>query len=295
MTKGLGRFLLGCFGLWCFGLLWLLPVSPAWADKAVEPLMFKAGEGAIAVISLYETDPATQADAVKSFYKTTKSFYKTIPGFYGLALFSSADGERVVELGQWQDQASYDAFQTTLASGGADDYTKYYEQYASGKGKGGGPAPESASLGEPFLTASFAIDQVVSPPGMVAAIPGPAALVQISEIATDTPAHQASLMAAAQTTLASLPQLYPAPRTAILLRGIDTSHIALLANWGSSAEFSDLDQVPQLALAIPPEGAPETVTAGPDETADPLTFTTDSHLYQTIKVITPKAEKYGKS
>ncbi len=277
MVNGLGKLL----GMSLLGLLLWLPGAAAWADKVVEPLVFAADGSAIAVISLYETDPTTQADAVKSFYKISKSFYKTIPGFYGLALLSSADGARVMELTQWSDQASYETFQTSLASGtGEEDYTKYYEKYASAKGgKGKSNEKEAVSLGEPFLTASFAIDQVVSPPGMVSAIPGTMALVQLSDVAADTPEHQADLLAVAQATLADLPQLYPSPRTAVLLRGIDTTHIALLANWGSVAEFSDLDQVPQLTLATE---------------AEDVSFTTDSHLYQTVKVITPKAEKYGK-
>ncbi len=284
MTKWLGQVLLCLFGLWL-----LLPVFPAWADKVVEPLVFK-DDGAIAVVSLYETNPTTQAEAVKSFYKLTKSFYKTIPGFYGLAFFSSDDGARVVELSQWKDQASYEAFQTSLTSSTGDkDYTKYYEQYTGAKGgkeKSGKGKEEDAGLGEPLLTASFVVDQVVSPPGMVAAIPASAALVQISEIATDTPVHQANLLAAAQTALANLPQLYPSPRTTVLLKGIDNNHIALLSNWGSVAEFSDLSQVPQIALSVP--------VAEEDSGTSEFAFTTDNHLYQTIKVITPKAEKYGK-
>ncbi|MEA5449620.1 hypothetical protein VB780_13630 [Leptolyngbya sp. CCNP1308] len=246
-------------------------------------MVFDADAGAIAVISLYETSPTTQADAVKSFYKISKSFYKAIPGFYGLALFSSGDGARVMELTQWQDQPSYETFQASLASGGgAEDYSKYYEKYAGAKGgkDKGKSKDDEVSLGEPFLTATFAIDQVVSPPGMVSAIPGSMALVQLSDMAADTPEQQIELIEAAKATLAGLSELYPSPRTAVLLRGIDTSHIALLANWGSAAEFSDLDQVPKLALAATEDEA--------------VAFTTDSHLYQTVKVITPKAEKYGK-
>jgi heme-degrading monooxygenase HmoA len=278
MTKRLGRFL-----LYLFGLLLLLPIFPAWADKVVEPLVFKADDGAIAVISLYETSPTTQTDAVKSFYKIAKSFYKAIPGFYGLALFSSVDGSRVMELTQWQDQSSYGTFQTSLASGAAeDDYTKYYEKYADAKGgKGKGkPKDDEVNLGEPFLTATFAIDQVVSPPGMVSAIPGSMALVQLSDISFETPEQQLDLLEVAKATLAKLPQLYPSPRTAVLLRGIDTPHIALLSSWGSAAEFSDLALVPQISLAAA-EG-------------NEASFTTDSHLYQTVKVITPKPQKYGK-
>jgi hypothetical protein len=274
MVKGLRRFLRTCL----LGLLPLLLLSsPAWADKVAEPVVFDAGSGAIAVVSLYETDPATQADAVKSFYKLTKSFYKTIPGFYGLALFSSVDGSRVVELSQWVDTPSYEVFQASLTSG-EDDYSKYYEKYSESKSSKG-KSNDNVGLGEPFLTASFAIDQAVSPLGMVSVISGGAALVQIAEFSADSSDQQADLIAAAQAAFADLPQLYPAPRTAVLLKGIDTTDIALLANWGSIAEFSDLDQVPQIALT----------SATPD-----LDFTVDSHLYQTVKVITPKVEKYGK-
>lgn len=269
LRKILRSWMLGC-------LCWLLFSSPAWANKVTEPMVFDAGTGAIAVVSLYETSSATQADAVQSFYKLTKSFYKAIPGFYGLVLFSSTDGSRIVELSQWADVASYNACQASLVSGGVD-YTKYYEKYSGTKG-GNVKAKEAVELGEPFLTTAFAIDQAVSPPGMVSAIQGETALVQIIEIAADSPEQQVGLLTAAQATLADLPQLYPAPRTAVLLKGIDPPHLALLVNWGSAAEFSDLDQMPQLALAA-------------DVEALELNLAIDSHLYQAIKVIIPKAKK----
>jgi len=194
MVKSLGKILGVCLLCWlCLPLL----SYPAWANKVTEPMVFDADAGAIAIVSLYETDPATQADAVKSFYKPTESFYKAIPGFYGWAVFSSPDGSRVLEFSQWQDQTSYDNFQTSLASDG-EDYTKYYEQYAGGKDKGG-KGKETVDLGEPFLTMALAVEQVISPPGMVSAIPGATALVQISDMATDTAEHQADLVAAAHT------------------------------------------------------------------------------------------------
>jgi GAF domain-containing protein len=106
--------------------------------------------------------------------------------------------------------------------------------------------------------------------------------VQISDITTDAD-HSANLEAAAQIALADLSQFYPAPRTAILLTNPEANHIALLANWGSVAEFGDLDQVPQITLLK---------DATTDDTTD-FSFTADTRLYQTVKVITPKAEKYG--
>jgi heme-degrading monooxygenase HmoA len=277
MAKGFGRlFFTGLL------ILLLLPVGFAWADKVAEPMVFATDRPAIAVLSLYETDPATQADAVKSFYKLTKSFYKTIPGFYGLALLSSSDGARVAELSQWQDQASYDAFKASLTSGGGDaDYTQYYEKYAGARGsKDKGKTKETVDLGEPFLTASFAVEAIASPPGMVASIPGTTALVQISEFAAADADGQGELIAIAQAMLAGLPQLYPAPRTALLLRGLDDRQVGLLTTWGNAAEFADTSQLPLLSL-----GSPDPAAAFPP---------TDDRLYQTIKVITPKAEKYGK-
>ncbi|MEO1067579.1 MAG: hypothetical protein AAFW95_00420 [Cyanobacteria bacterium J06638_6] len=277
MVKGLTQLILGV------GILALsLMGSPAWADKVVEPMRFDASGDAIAVISLYETTPTTQAAGVKAFYKTAKSFYKTIPGFYGLALFSSLDGARVVELSQWQDQTSYEAFKTSLTSGGEEDYTKYYEKYTSSKGK----KDDDVGLGDPLLTAAFTVEQVISPPGMVSAIPATMALVQISDIAADTIEHQADLAVAAQATLDQLPQLYPSPRTVVVLSGLDTPHLMLLVNWGSVAEFSEVNQVPQLGLA--------TTAATAEDELDEFTPPTDSHLYQTVRVITPKTKSYAK-
>lgn len=297
MVKRLGNIL----GVCLLSLFLLMPSSAAWADKVVEPMVFEAGGDAIVVLSFFETDPATQADAVKSFYKIAKSFYKTIPGFDGLGLFSSADGYRVVELSQWEDEASYETFQASLADGGGEeDYTKYYEKYAStkgGKGKGnkgkkGKEKDAPVDLGEPFLTASFAIEDVVSPPGMVSAIPGSMALVQISDMAADSPDYQADLMVAGKAALADVPNLYPAPRTAVLLKGTDIPHIALLASWGSAAEFNDLDQVPTLEIAVPKPEVPDAADA--DAGLDDVAFTTNSHLYQAVKMIAPKPQKYGK-
>lgn len=294
MVKRLGNIL----GVCLLSLFLLIPCSSAWADKVVEPMLFEADSGAIVVLSFFETAPATQADAVKSFYKIAKSFYKTIPGFDGLGLFSSTDGYRVVELSQWEDQASYETFQASLAEGGGEeDYTKYYEKYVSAKGgkdkgKKGKKKDASVDLGEPFLTASFAIEDVVTPPGMVSAIPGAMALVQISDIEPDSPTDQSELLAVGKVTLADVPTLYPAPRTAMLLKGIDTDHIAVLASWGSTAEFSDLAQIPTLEMAVPqPEGADD---ADEDAALDEVTFSTDSHLYQAVKMIAPKSQKYGR-
>ncbi|NJL45205.1 MAG: hypothetical protein HC922_04510 [Leptolyngbyaceae cyanobacterium SM2_3_12] len=248
------------------------------ADKVIEPLIFDAASGRISVVSLYETTAATQKDTLKAVFKTSKSFYKTIPGFFNFAIFSSGDGTRLVELTQWQDLASYQAFKTSLTTEGAEDYKKYYEKYTQDK-DGADPA-----VTEPFLTAAFEIDQAIAPPGMISAIPGEAALVQISGFKVDTAEHQVDLLVAATEVFETIPSLYPAPRSAILLKGVDSPFVALLSTWGTVTEFSDLSQVPTLTI---------TPGATVDDTGENW-LTQDNNLYQVVKVISAKPEKYGK-
>ncbi|MGF1568821.1 MAG: antibiotic biosynthesis monooxygenase family protein [Nodosilinea sp.] len=255
--------------------LWTTYPQLALAAKAVEPIIFDPASTAISVMSVYETTAASQKSSLKEMFKTSKSFYKKIPGFKSFAVFGSSDGSRMIELSQWQDQASYDAFQVSLAEAPAD-YTQYYKKYLDDD-----ESPEAAS--EPVLTASFAIDQAIAPPGMVSAIPGDTSLVQITEFRADTPEHQAELLDSVQTLLAEVPSLYPAPHTAIVLRGIDSPYVALLANWGAAAEFIDPSQVPTLTLPAEAEASPE-----------PPWLTKDENLYQVVKVIAAQPEKYGK-
>jgi heme-degrading monooxygenase HmoA len=127
---------------------------------------------ALTTVTLYETTSETQKDTFKEIFKTSKSFYKKTPGFSGFMGLASGDGLRVIEFTQWQDEPSYEAFPGCANSESSYDYSKYYEKYTQTQ------SDESASAA-PF-TGKFVVEQVVAPPGLMAAIPGESALVQIS-------------------------------------------------------------------------------------------------------------------
>jgi heme-degrading monooxygenase HmoA len=301
MVKGWNRMLRSLLVLLMATLMGALawPTS-SWADKVASPLVFDSAAEAIAVISLYETTPTSQPDALKALLKTSKSFYKKMVGFDSFALFSSTDGNRILELTQWQDQPSYEAFKASLTAGDAEDYTKYYEKYTKAKTTSG-----SASLTapEPLITASFVVDQVVAPPGLLPLISGENSLVQVSELRAETADQQEALLTSATTALASLPSLYPSPRSAILLRSTDSADVAVLTNWGNAAEFSDIAQVPQFSIAMAEpspsqtealEDQPEAMTTPSPEELTVSAITQDDRLYQVVKIIAPKTSKYEK-
>ncbi len=273
---------------------WGMCIEAALANKTPELLMFDPASGGVNVVSVYATTAETQADTIKTFFKTSKSFYKKIPGFHSFSILASQDGARIIELTQWQNQASYDAFKASLTSNTsqAEDYTKYYEKYKKAKDKG--QAETKAAAVAPFLTASFVIDQVVSPPGLLAAIAGGTSVVQFSGFATDTVEHQADLLAMAQASLATVPAMYPAPRTTVLLKGVESPYVALLANWGSTTEFSDLDQIPRITLATESVEQDSVKQESTEPEEAPVLVTTDDNLYQVVNVISPKLEKYDK-
>ncbi len=273
---------------------WGVVIEAVLANKTPELLMFDSASGEVNMVSVYATTAETQADTIKTFFKTSKSFYKKIPGFHSFSMLASQDGARIIELTQWQDQASYDAFKASLTSDAsqAEDYTKYYEKYKKAKDKG--QSETKATAVEPFLTASFVIDQVVSPPGLLAAIAGGASLVQFSGFTTDTVEHQDDLLAMAQTSLAAVPAMYPAPRTTVLLKGVESPYVALLANWGNTTEFSDLDQIPRITLTTESVEQDSVKPESAEPEKEPVLMTTDDNLYQVVKVISSKPETYDK-
>lgn len=290
-----------------FGWAW---VAPSWADKVATPLVFD-DPAMTAVLSIYETTAENQADMAKALLKTSRSFYKPIAGFERLALFNSTDGTRMASLTLWQDVASYAAFQASLTTADEEDYTKYYEKFV--KDRPGG----SASLlepPEPLLTATLTVDQAVAPPSLVPITVWENALVQITSLGAKTPGQEGILAAVAQTTLDALPSLYPAPRAALLFRSADAPYRALVANWGYAEEFGDVSQIPVIPITLPsitlppPAPAPVQETAleedgAPDqEASQPVAeamvtdstdwLSQDDHLYQLVKVVAPKVNKY---
>jgi hypothetical protein len=309
--------------------------TPSWADKVAPSLTFET-DPMTAAVAIYETTPETQADLAKALLKTNRSFYKPIAGFERLALFTSTDGTRIAALTLWQDNASYAAFQASQAAAEDLDYTKYYEKFVKERPGGSASLP---TLPDPLVGGLLTVDQTVAPPSMVPITVEENALVQL--ICLEAPgADQADVLSTmAQNTLQSLPKLYPAPRTAILLRDPDASQLILLANWGYAEEFRDLSQLPALPWSLPqplqpfvevtssedtlplPPGQPDggtdngMGTSGEGETEGtnptmvnsdnlepsgddrralfPATnLSQDNHLYQLVKVVAPKVNKY---
>jgi len=291
-------------------LLTLGWAMPSWADKVATPLVFD-NPGLIAVLSIYETTAETQADVAKALLKASRSFYKPTPGFERLALFNSTDGDRLASLTLWQDVTSYEAFQASLTTAGAEDYTKYYEKFV--KDRPGGIA-SLMEPPEPLFTATLTLDQAAAPPSLSPVSVGENALVQIIGLGAKDPDQQAILATIAQTALDALPSLYPAPRAALLFRSTEAPYLALIANWGYVEEFGDVSQIPAIPIILPPvpllstppepvqetaleeDGAPVQEASQPVAeamvTAATFWLSQDDHLYQLVKVVAPKVNKY---
>jgi heme-degrading monooxygenase HmoA len=237
-------------------------MAAAMADKAVKSIVFDAANDGISIAAIYETTPETQKEIVSSVLKSSKSFFKKAPGFDSFSLLQSEDGTRVMTLTQWADAASYEA---SLAQPTEDSAAK-----SSKKGK-----DEKATVA-PTKTVVFQVDQTLAPAGMMAAIRGKDALVEFVEVTANSVEDVPKLLTAAEEQLPSATQMYPAPRSAILFKGVDSSDMALLANWGYAEEFEDLTLVPSLALL-------------PDETD--LLAASEDHLYEVVKIISAKPEK----
>jgi heme-degrading monooxygenase HmoA len=224
--------------------------------------VFDAAADGVNIATIYETTPDTQKDIVSSVLKSSKSFFKKAPGFNSFSVLQSEDGTRVVALTQWQDAASYEA-----------SLTQTTEDYAAKSSKKEKSKDKVAA--EPTKTIVFKVEQTLAPPGMVAAIRGKNALVQFSEITANSADDIASLLASAEEQLPNATQMYPAPRSAVLLKSVDSADLAMLASWGYAEEFDDLTLVP--TLAVLPDDA--TLAANED------------HLYEVVKIIAAKPEK----
>ncbi|MBW4467737.1 MAG: antibiotic biosynthesis monooxygenase [Pegethrix bostrychoides GSE-TBD4-15B] len=250
-------------GLLALLLIVLLTVAPqvAQADKTAAAYLFDPGSTSVNVAEIYETTATTQKDIVTTLMKSSKSFFKKTPGFGSFSVLQSADGERVLSLTQWQDAASYEAYLAQPA-----------EDSKSSKKK------ETAPVA-PTRTILFEIDDTLAATGMVPAIRGKDALVQFNEITAKSLDDLPKLVDAAETLLPSIKQVFPSPRSAVLLKAVDGTDIALLTNWGSAAEYGDLTAVPALDSLDP----------------DLLSLAeSDLHLYQVVKTIVAKPAKPDK-
>lgn len=257
MFKNLGRKLI--LGALAWVLLFTTLVSypsVARADKAVKAVSLAPEGDTISVVAVYETTPVLQKEVASSILKASKSLVKKAPGFGSLAVFQSADGTRVMTLTQWQDTTSYETF---LAQPTEESKSSKKEKVAV----------------EPIHTVAYTVDQAQAPAGMAPSIRGKHALIQFSEATVETPEALEQLLTSAEEALPSAAQLYPAPYAAVLLKGVDTPALALLANWGSADEFEDITALPTVSLL------PEDVAV-------------DQHLYETVKIVSAKPAKEKK-
>jgi len=254
----------------------------AYADKAPQVLVFDTEPEAVSVMSVYETTPDTQLDAVSAVLKSSKAFFKGAEGFKGLSVLQSEDGSRVIALTQWTDAASYEAF----IAQPVEDYTKYQKEYQKDYSKGG-KAPVELT---PAKTEVFELADMQIPSGMVPVIRGQGALVQLGEVSVAEADDLPEVLTEVEQALPDVSKMYPAPRSVMLLKAVDDSEALLLAYWGYAEEFQDLAQVPAVDVlsglgAIALEG----------EDASPATPQVDQHLYKVVNVIAPKPpKKYGK-
>lgn len=257
--------------LFLAGLLFvsILVANPnvAQADKAVKSIVFDPASTIVNVAAIYETTPETQKDVVSSIMKSSKSFFKKVPGFSSFSVLQSEDGTRVVALSQWQDAASYEAY---LAQP-VEDYSKEYSKFSK---------PGKPTL-EPTRTVMLEVDQTQVATGFAPGLRGKDVLVQFSEITAKSAEDAPKLLDSVEASLPDTTKLYPAPRSAVLFRGLDSPGVVVLANWGIVEEFEDVSKLPALNVL------PDSVAPLADH---------DSHLYEVVKIIAakPESEQWGK-
>lgn len=191
--------------------------------------------------------------------KFSKSGLKKAPGFSSFSVIRSEDGLRVLTLTQWQTPESYKAFVAQPTEELAKSSKEEFEPIV------------------PTRTVAFTVDKTQAPDGIIPALKGKNTLVQFSEIAMKAAEDKTKLIDSIEKFLPSITQMYPAPRSAVLFQGIDSTDVALLADWGySSREFLDLSKVP-------------TLNSLSDDVASLVN--NDQHLYEVVKVIAAKPEK----
>jgi heme-degrading monooxygenase HmoA len=243
----------------------------ALADKAPKAIAFDPASKMVSIAAIYETTPDTQLDAISSVMKSSKSFYKKAPGFGSFLVLKSEDGLRVVTLSQWKDVASYEAFLTPADAS---------SEKSSKKETSDDEEEESETIA-PNKTVTFEIGKVQAPAGVIPSLRGKAALVQFSEIAAKDAADQATVLAAAEQGLVDITKAYPAPKSVVLLRGVDGAEVAVLSNLGYTAdEFTDVSKAPTFKLLSEESAA---------------LAQNDQHLYEVVAMISPKSKSDGKS
>ncbi|HIK42182.1 antibiotic biosynthesis monooxygenase [Thermoleptolyngbya sp. M55_K2018_002] len=254
----------------------------AYADKAPQALVFATEPETVSVLSVYETTPDTQLEAVSTVLKSSKAFFKGAEGFKGLSVLQSEDGSRVIALTQWTDAASYEAF----IAQPVEDYTKYQKEYQKESFKGGKP-PVTIT---PAKTEVFELADMQIASGMVPVIRGQGALVQLGEVSVAETEDLPEVLSEVEQALPAVTKMYPAPRSVMLLKSVDNSEALLMAYWGYAEEFQDLTQVPAVDV-LSGLGTVEAEDGEAGAIALQAPPTVDQHLYKVVNVIAPKPPK----
>jgi heme-degrading monooxygenase HmoA len=181
------------------------------ADKAIAAVLFDPSSTAVNVANMYETTPTTQKDVISGIMKSSKSFFKSTPGFNNFSILKSEDGAKIITLTQWQTPESYQAFVAQPAEESAKSSKK---------------EKKDKTAIAPTRTVVFKIDKTQAPDGVIPAVSGKATLVQFSEITPKVADDQSKLLASAENLLTSVTQMYPAPRSAVLLQGVGSADVA---------------------------------------------------------------------
>lgn len=187
------------------------------ALKPLKAIAFDPGASAVNVATIYETAPTTQKTTMKSLKSTNKALKKA-PGFSGSAVLQSDDGTRVIVLSQWQDLESYQSAIATPA-----EETK-----------------EKTSAIAPTRSVIFEIGKTqTAREGVIPAVKGKEAVVELSEFKLKMPNDQAKVIASAEKLIPAALLKQPTPQSVILMSSTDSAEVALMANWNCTADFAE--------------------------------------------------------
>lgn len=208
--------------------LWVMVAQPAKAGKVAKALTFDETGHSIEVLAVYETSYAAQKSLMKSLKLPIKQMKKAA-GFQGGSMLQSQDGKQVIALSQWQDLASYQAYQPSPP---ANDSAS----------PAATPAAPTQTLVFEMVTAQPFI------PGITPALRGKEAVVQLVQLTPKEAEMQLQLLAQVKAILPQLLEQQPIPQSSLLFKGVDHDAIAFMMNWNCSAMFEDVGQPGAIAL-----------------------------------------------
>jgi heme-degrading monooxygenase HmoA len=208
--------------------LWLMLTQPAQAGKSGKALTFGGSGSSVEVVAIYETSYAAQKSVVKALKIPTK-LMKKAAGFQGSSMLQSQDGKQVIAFSQWQDLASYQAYEPSSPATSS--------------------APTSTSPG-PAQTLLFErVTAQTSIPGATPALRGKEAVVHLVQFTPKDAEARSQVQSYVEAMILKLLKQQPIPQSVLLLKGIDHDTIALMLNWNCSALFEDVGKPGAIALS----------------------------------------------